>query len=141
MTRMKWYPAAAASVVVLGCGGSADSGTGTGTGGSTSIDGGTPMSTGGGMVAYYGMRVTGGSDAGGNPAAATGGKTVQPTTDTGGQSMGGYVNIYGPRFEKFANNLVSTGGSNACIASNAEGGARQGFGDRTCDPLGPNSRR
>lgn len=134
MTRIKWYPAAAASVVVLGCGGSADNGTGTGTGGSTSIDGGTPMSTVGGMVAYYGMLVTGGNAAGGG--AATGGKTAQATSDTGGQGVGGYITIYGPRFDKLANNLVSTGGSNACIASNAEGGAMQGFEDRTCAPRG-----
>jgi hypothetical protein len=134
MTRMKCYPAAAASVVVLGCGASTDNGTGTG--GRTSIDGGTPMSTSGGMVAYYGMLVTGGNAAGGSSATATGGKTAQTTTNTGGQGMGGYITIYGPRFDKLANNLVSTGGSNACIVSNSEGGAMQGFEDRTCDPRG-----
>jgi hypothetical protein len=130
MTRINWYPAAAASVVVLGCGGSADNGTGpgTGTGGSTSIDGGTPMSTGGRMAVYYGI-LTGGNAAGGDSATATGGKTAQ----TG---LGGYITIYGPRFDKLANNLVSTGGSNACIAGNAEGGALQGLENRTCNHRG-----
>jgi hypothetical protein len=88
------------------------------------------------MVAYYGMLVTGGNAAGGSSATATGGKTAQFTTNTAGQSVGGYITIYGPRFDKLANKLVSTGGSNACIASNAEGGAMQGFEDRTGDPRG-----
>ena len=86
MTYKKWYPAAAVSAVVLGCGGSSDNGNRTqgSTGGTTSINTGVPMNTGGMVSTYYGIRLTGGAYANGGYGAAA-----------GNDATGGAGNIYG----------------------------------------------
>ena len=148
MKTQNWYPAAALSALLLGCGGSTDDGKGGvgSTGGSTSIDGGTPTNTGGQPATFYGMLVTGGTKAGvGGGASIDGGAPAftggQPAVyygimqATGGlRGTGGMgVTLYGPRFDKPSSSSVSTGGNRAREDANAEGGAIDGSASSAVD--------
>jgi len=127
MNGQKWYPAAALSAFLLGCGGSSDTqggGTPAGTGG---IDGGVPAAVGGQMVAYYGVLI--------NTGGTAGVGTVNSTV--GGTGVGGMMTaipMYGPRFAEFAPRTVSTGGSQNRGHLNAEGGAQLGSDNPELDP-------
>jgi hypothetical protein len=134
MAKNNWYPATIAALI-LGCGGATDDSNATSTGGSSSIDTGAPTNTGGHPVYFYGVRIfTGGTAAQDN---ATGGATTFDMADggksavgTGGAPMiafGGAVALYGPRFDRPKHSLISSGGSNSSIPSDAEGGALQDF--------------
>jgi hypothetical protein len=111
MTHGKWYPAAALSVVVLGCGGSAENGSRASTGGTTSIDTGVPTNTTGGFGAYYGMLLTGG-------AYATGGYGGYVSPGTGGALWGNTGGAYD----------IGTGGAFARLLPICTPGA-----DQTCN--------
>ena len=83
MTHGIWYPAAAVSAVVLGCGGSAENGNRASTGGTTSIDTGVPMHTGGMPQVYYGFYT------GGAYTYTTGGAYTYTTGGSSAYSGGG----------------------------------------------------
>ncbi len=138
MNSDKWYPAAALSAILLGCGPSTDAGSGTPgtTGGGTSIDGGTPIAIGGQATAYYGVLLAGGTSAGLGGASSIGGAgtggidvphSMAGGIGTGGfHGLGGGVTLYGPRFDKPAVTSISSGGARAREDANAEGGALHG---------------
>jgi hypothetical protein len=120
MTHGKWYPIAAVSAVILGCGGSAnnDNHTQGSTGGSTGLGGGTSATGGaattggseplsqhtGGFEATGGKEPTGGMAYGGNTSTiGTGGTTgTGGSTATGGKmgtggksATGGWISVDG----------------------------------------------
>lgn len=100
------------------------------TGGTTHIDSGTPINVGGRTAQAYGtLPVTGGRSAMGG-ASATGGSAAtagsSTRVNTGGNGMGGYIAMYGPRFDKHAVNPTSGGRGAFCIGSDAEGGTPTG---------------
>jgi len=139
MAKNNWYPATIAALI-LGCGGATDDGNATSTGGSSSIDAGAPTKTGGYPGYFYGVQIyTGGKTAqdtatGGATTfdIANGGATADGTSGAPIMAFGGGVALYGPRFDRPKHSLVSSGGSNNCIPSDAEGGALQDFADATC---------
>ncbi len=107
MKGQSWYPAAALSAIILGCGGSTDGGHGgLASGGGTGIDGGTPSATGAQPNVFYGMRPSGGTSAVIDTGhAGTGGIDVAHSTmggmGTGGfPGLGGMITMYGPRFRQ-----------------------------------------
>lgn len=90
MTHFKWFPAAAVSVLVLACGGSADNKTRAGTGGTTSIDTGVPTNASGGIPVSNGLVSGGAANCNGN---CIGG--AYSTGTDGRESTGGAVGTGG----------------------------------------------
>lgn len=128
MSESKWYPAAALSALIIGCGSSTD--TGNATGGRANVDSGVPSSSGGMMVAYYGVLMTSGgagltTGGRGNLGGASTGGIDTHTSTVGGMSTGGFspIPVYGPRFAGNASSSISTGGNATRAVAKAEGGA------------------
>ena len=122
----RWYPAAVTAMLV-GCGGTAFEPV-AGTGGTQAIDSGTPQATGGGLVAYYGVQLTGGaSAAGGSGAESIGGtSSTGGALATGGKTSTGGTSSFSTAYGPLASGGRATGGVSSVGGKSNTGGNSMG---------------